>query len=65
MKYTNKIITGALSVMLLLSSSACTESFLKEDGGHLIGEDLLKTEDGALAMAAGLYGNIRWHPLRL
>ena len=61
MKYTNKIITGALSVMLLLSSSACTESFLKEDGGHLIGEDLLKTEDGALAMAAGLYGNIRWH----
>lgn len=52
MKYTNKIITGALSVMLLLSSSACTESFLKEDGGHLIGEDLLKTEDGALAMAA-------------
>ena len=61
MKYGNKIITGALSAILLFGTSACTESFLEEDGGHLIGEDLLKTEDGALAMAAGLYGNIRWH----
>ena len=61
MKYFNKLITGALSAMLLLGSSSCTESFLSEDGGHLIGEGLLQTEDGALAMAAGLYGNIRWH----
>ena len=57
----NKIITGALSAVLLFGTSSCTDSFLEEDGGHLLSEELLKTEDGALAMAAGLYGNIRWH----
>ena len=61
MKYTNKIITGALSALMLFGGTSCTESFLEENAGHKLSEDLLTTSDGALSMAAGLYGNIRWH----
>ncbi|MBQ6227448.1 MAG: RagB/SusD family nutrient uptake outer membrane protein [Prevotella sp.] len=57
----NKITTGVVALLLAFGGTSCTDSFLEEDGGHLLSEDLLKTEDGALAMAAGLYGNIRWH----
>ena len=62
MKYiSNKIVCGALSMLTLLGTTSCGEDFLKEDAGHLYTDALLETEDGALAMAAGLYGNIRWH----
>ena len=57
----NKITPGVVALLLAFGGTSCTDSFLEEDGGHLLSEDLLKTEDGALAMAAGLYGNIRWH----
>ena len=62
MKYMNsKIVCGALSVLTLLGATSCSDDFLKEDAGHLYTDALLETSDGALSMAAGLYGNIRWH----
>ncbi len=62
MKYiNNKIVCGALSLFTLLGTTSCGDDFLKEDAGHLYTDALLETKDGALAMAAGLYGNIRWH----
>ena len=62
MKYiSNKIVCGALSMLTLLGMTSCGEDFLKEDAGHLYTDALLETEEGALKMAAGLYGNIRWH----
>ena len=62
MKYiNNKIVCGALSLFTLMGTTSCGDDFLKEDAGHLYTDALLETKDGALAMAAGLYGNIRWH----
>ena len=62
MKYINsKIVCGALSMITLLGITSCGEDFLKEDAGHKYTDALLEDEAGALKMAAGLYGNIRWH----
>jgi hypothetical protein len=62
MKYiNNKIVCGALSMLALLGMTSCGEEFLKEDAGHKVTDALLEDETGALKMAAGLYGNIRWH----
>ena len=62
MRYiSNKIVCGALSMLALMGTTSCGDDFLKEDAGHLYTDALLETQDGALAMAAGLYGNIRWH----
>ena len=62
MKYiNNKIVCSALSMLTLMGTTSCGDDFLKEDAGHLYTDALLETKDGALAMAAGLYGNIRWH----
>ena len=62
MKYINsKIVCGALSMITLLGTTSCGDDFLKEDAGHLYTDALLEDEAGALKMAAGLYGNIRWH----
>ena len=62
MKYiSNKIVCGALSMFTLLGTTSCGNDFLKEDAGHLYSDALLEDEAGALKMAAGLYGNIRWH----
>ena len=61
MKYiSNKIVCGALSMVTLLGATSCGNDFLKEDAGHLYSDALLEDEGGALKMAAGLYGNIRW-----
>lgn len=43
------------------TTTSCSDSFLDEDSGHMVLDGILETEDGALAMAAGLYANIRWH----
>ena len=48
-----------LSFSVALTS--CGESFLEEDAGHKVTDELLNNEDGALMMAAGLYANLRWH----
>ena len=62
MKYINKtLVCGALSMLALLGTTSCGEDFLKEDAGHKYTDALLEDETGALKMAAGLYGNIRWH----
>jgi len=62
MKYiNNKIVCGALSMLALLGTTSCGDEFLKEDAGHKVTDALLEDEAGALKMAAGLYGNIRWH----
>ena len=62
MKYINsKIVCGALSMLTLMGTTSCGDDFLKEDAGHLYTDALLETSDGALSMAAGLYGNLRWH----
>lgn len=62
MKYiSNIIVCGALSMVTLLGATSCGNDFLKEDAGHLYSDALLEDEAGALKMAAGLYGNIRWH----
>ena len=62
MKYINsKLVCGALSMLTLLGTTSCGDDFLKEDAGHLYSDALLEDEAGALKMAAGLYGNIRWH----
>jgi len=62
MKYiNNKIVCGALSMLALLGTTSCGDDFLKEDAGHKVTDALLEDEAGALKMAAGLYGNIRWH----
>ena len=62
MKYINsKIVCGALSMLTLLGTTSCGDSFLDEDAGHLYSDALLEDEAGALKMAAGLYSNIRWH----
>ena len=57
----NQLYVGALALSLLAGSTACTDDFLKENSNHMVTDGLLETPDGALAMAAGLYGNIRWH----
>ena len=65
MKYINSkifavcLVSCAMCATPLLTS--CGDDFLKEDAGHLYTDALLETEEGALKMAAGLYGNIRWH----
>ena len=48
-------------MLALLGTTSCGEDFLKEDAGHKYTDALLEDEAGALKMAAGLYGNIRWH----
>ena len=62
MRYISKtIVYGALSMLTLVGTTSCGEDFLKEDAGHKVTDALLNDETGALKMAAGLYGNIRWH----
>ena len=62
MRYISKtLVCGALSMLALLGTTSCGEDFLKEDAGHKVTDALLEDETGALKMAAGLYGNIRWH----
>ncbi len=48
-------------MLALMGTTACSEDFLDEDAGHKVTDALLNDETGALKMAAGLYGNLRWH----
>ncbi len=48
-------------MLALMGTTSCSDDFLCEDAGHKVTDALLNDETGALNMAAGLYGNIRWH----
>ncbi len=61
MKRIYNILSGILIAALALSATSCGDSFLEEKASHTVTDALLETEQGALAMAAGLYGNLRWH----
>ena len=61
MKNMNKILSGVLISSLLLGTTSCGDAFLEENASHTTTDALLETGSGALAMAAGLYGNLRWH----
>ena len=61
MKYINKIMFAAMSVLMLGGTTSCSDSFLEEESGHMLTDDLLETGEGALSMAAGLYANLRWY----
>ena len=52
---------GVVAMATMGMTTSCGDAFLDEDAGHLVGDGLIETPEGALAMAAGLYGNIRWH----
>jgi len=60
-KYINKIMIAAMFGMVVGGTTSCSNSFLDEESGHMLTDELLETPDGALAMAAGLYSNLRWH----
>ena len=57
----NKIILGAMALATKFGTTSRGDDFFKEDAGHKVTDALLETPDGAIAMAAGLYANIRWH----
>ena len=59
--FKNNIFISAIALAMLTGTTSCGDDFLKEDSGHMVTDELLETGEGALAMAAGLYGNIRWH----
>lgn len=61
MKNTNKILSGILAASIMFGTTSCGDGFLKENANHTTTDALLETGAGALAMAAGLYGNLRWH----
>ena len=50
-----------MAALALTSFSACSDSFLDEDAGHKVSEELIDSPEGAKALAAGLYANLRWH----
>ena len=59
--FKSKIYISAVALAMLTGTTSCGDDFLKEDSGHMVLDGLLETGEGAKAMAAGLYGNIRWH----
>ncbi len=61
MKTYNKYLIGAMAALSLTSFPACSDSFLDEDAGHMVSDALLDTPEGAQALAASLYANLRWH----
>lgn len=61
MKTYNKYLVNAMACLTLAGAASCSEDFLDEDAGHMVSDKLLETPEGAQALAASLYGNIRWH----
>ena len=57
----NKIFFGAIALATIVGTTSCGDSFLEEEANHKVTDALLETGEGAKAMAAGLYANIRWH----
>ena len=55
------LLIGAMALASLTVTTSCSKDFLEEDAGHMLSDDLLNTPEGAQAMAAGLYANLRWH----
>lgn len=57
----NKILFGAMALATMFGTTSCGDSFLEENANHKVTDALLETSEGAKAMAAGLYANLRWH----
>lgn len=57
----NKIFLSAMALATLLGTTSCGDGFLEENANHKVTDALLETAEGAKAMAAGLYANLRWH----
>lgn len=60
MKTLNRIFTGVFACALTLGTSSCGDSFLEEDAGHMISDELLNRQEGMERMVGSLYANIRW-----
>ena len=50
-----------MALATLLGTTSCGDGFLEENASHKVTDELLETAEGATAMAAGLYANLRWH----
>ncbi len=61
MKLYNKILVCAVTTLSVAGFSSCKEEFVDEDSSKFPSTGLLDTPEGAQALAAGLYANIRWH----
>lgn len=57
----HKIFLSAMALATVLGTTSCGDGFLEENANHKVTDALLETADGAKAMAAGLYANLRWH----
>lgn len=57
----NKIFLSAMALVTMLGTTSCGDGFLEENANHKVTDALLETAEGAKAMAAGLYANLRWH----
>ncbi|MBP5680577.1 MAG: RagB/SusD family nutrient uptake outer membrane protein [Bacteroidales bacterium] len=61
MKVYNKVLICAMTALSVAGLSSCKEDFVDEDASHRPSTGLLDTPEGAQALAASLYANIRWH----
>ncbi len=59
-QFINKILIGAI-IVSAVSLSSCGDSFLHEEKTTAYTTQYFETEEGLNALAASLYGNIRWH----
>ena len=55
------VLAGVVAFGTVTVTNSCSKDFLEEDAGHMVSDGLLNTAEGAQAMAAGLYANLRWH----
>lgn len=57
----NKLIVGACSLAMISGFASCGDNFLKEENDTAYTTQHFETEEGLIALATALYGNIRWH----
>ena len=57
----NKVFIGFAACAMMAATTSCGDGFLEENSDAQVVDQLGQTADGAKAMAAGLYSNLRWH----